>query len=128
MSQATHTGATRPRSAARPSRSGDVLVEYAIVVAGIVLVSLAAVSVLSARVGGLVGVSARTGMPGAHPNDNGPIGTNFLVELDTGNGLALDFQGILDRSDGTIGRLDEAFGVDPPDTPFDDSLINTQYD
>ncbi len=110
------------------ARRGDVMVEYAIVVAGVALVALTGVAYVSEPVAGLVGVSAQTGMPGAHPNDNGPLGSDFLVEMraDPTRGLTVDYDEISNRSDGATGRLAEQLGVDSASNPFPDQIINAQ--
>jgi hypothetical protein len=104
------------------------MVEYALVVTGVVLVSIAGVAYVSARVGGLIGITVENSMPGSHPNDNGPIDSNNLVEMydDPALGRTIDFDEIVARSDGATGRLAEQFGVDSANNPFPDQIINAQ--
>src|SRR5438105_3747133 len=72
-------------------RKGSVLVEYALLIAGIVLVSTVAIAVLGHKVSDQFGIIAAI-MPGAHVDDNKPMASGHLIPfVDDGNGkLVLD--------------------------------------
>jgi Flp pilus assembly pilin Flp len=73
-------------------RKGQALVEYALLVAGIALISCAAVSVLGYKTSGLIAAMAAV-MPGAESSSNGPISSGHLIETTPGTtltGIALD--------------------------------------
>jgi Flp pilus assembly pilin Flp len=73
-------------------RKGQALVEYALLVAGIALISCAAVSVLGYKTSGLIAAMAAV-MPGAEASSNGPISSGHLIETTPGTtltGIALD--------------------------------------
>jgi Flp pilus assembly pilin Flp len=65
-------------------RKGAALVEYAILVAGIALIALAAVSVLGHKTTDMIAAMASL-LPGAHAEDNGPIISAHLVETTDGS-------------------------------------------
>jgi Flp pilus assembly pilin Flp len=95
---------------------GAALAEYGLLVAGITLVALVAVSVLGSKVGGLIGAVA-TMLPGAHAQQNAPVVVSELVELETvdlnGDGVLeqrLD-QRLIDKNQGTH-RLGASLGLD----------------
>ena len=111
----------------RRRESGAVLVEYGLVVAGIAMDALVAVSVLGAKVSGLVGTVAQI-LPGAYNDLHAPIQVGQLIEtktLDT-NGdsvkeIVLDAAGIADNNalvgdDPTVPRLGQSMGLDGHDT------------
>ncbi len=58
---------------------GAALAEYGLLLAGVTLSALVAVSVLGGKVGGLVG-SVATELPGAMPEDNAPVQVGRLIE------------------------------------------------
>jgi pilus assembly protein Flp/PilA len=62
-------------------REGQGLVEYALLVCGIAVISLAAISLLGHKTSDLMGTAA-TMVPGAHVGDNGPILSGHLIETD----------------------------------------------
>lgn len=59
-------------------RRGAALAEYGLLVSGITLMGLVAVSVLGEKVGGLIGATA-TAIPGVHPDSNAPVTVGPLV-------------------------------------------------
>ena len=59
------------RTRNRRRESGAALAEYGLLVAGITMVSLVAVSVLGSKVGGLIG-TVGTLLPGAYTDLNAP--------------------------------------------------------
>ena len=72
------------------NRKGQALVEYGILVGGIALVCLAATAILGHKANDLIATTAAS-LPGAHTDDNGPIGSGKLVKTtSTANGLVID--------------------------------------
>ena len=82
------------------SKKGAALAEYSMLVAGIMLVGAAAVSVFGHKTSDMMGATAAI-LPGAHADDNGPIVSGKIIET-AGNGvgeggtsgIALDVQRI----------------------------------
>jgi Flp pilus assembly pilin Flp len=87
-------------------RKGQGLVEYALLIAGVALISAAAVSVFGHKTSDLISAVA-TILPGAHAGDNAPIVSGHLIETaPDGNGnIALDAATIITNSNGTKDRL-----------------------
>ena len=74
----------------RIDRRGQGLVEYGILVGGVALVCLAAVSLLGHQTNDIVSVVAGV-LPGAHADDNAPIVSGKLVKTTSnGDGLVID--------------------------------------
>jgi pilus assembly protein Flp/PilA len=67
-------------------RKGQGLVEYALLVAGIAIISLAAISTLGHKTSDLMATAAAL-IPGAHTGDNAPIVSGHLIETDAQGGL-----------------------------------------
>jgi len=61
------------------NRRGQGLVEYGLLIAGVALISAAAVSVFGHKTADLISAVA-TILPGAHGDDNGPIVSGKLIE------------------------------------------------
>ena len=111
----------------RRRESGAVLVEYGLVVAGIALVCLVAVSVLGSKVGGLIG-SVASILPSAYNDQNAPIQVGQILETktldtngDTVKEIVLDAAGITDNNalvgdDPATPRLGQSMGLDGHDT------------
>ena len=86
------------------------MVEYGLIIAGVALVSAAAVSIFGHKTSDLISAVA-TVLPGAHNDDNGPIVSGALIETGadaTSGALSLDAAGILanngtDRLGGNLG-------------------------
>ena len=73
-------------------KKGQGLVEYGILVGGIALVCLAATAILGNKTSDLIATTAAV-LPGANPDDNGPIVSGQLVrttESVDGSPIALD--------------------------------------
>jgi len=66
----------------RRDEKGAAMVEYAILVAGIALVSITAVSLLGSKVNDMY-IGVATIIPGAHAGDNGPMVNGGLIETTT---------------------------------------------
>ena len=60
-------------------KRGSALVEYGLLIAGVALVSAAAISMLGHKTSDLVGAAAAI-LPGAHDDDNGAIISAKLIE------------------------------------------------
>ena len=102
------------------NRKGSALVEYSLLVAGVALVSAAAVSVFGHKTNDLVASTAAI-LPGAHDDDNGAIVSGKIIETtqDTngnivvdaataaagGNRLGNNILGAAQNSTGTNGNL-----------------------
>lgn len=95
-------------------RRGAVLVEYGLVVAGVALVAVAAISVFGHKTNDLIATSAAI-LPGAHADDNGPIVSGKIVET-TGAAdgpISVDLAGIGDATD--TSRLATNYGFSEED-------------
>lgn len=109
-------------------RRGAALVEYGLIVAGVALVSAAALAVFGHKTSDLIGASA-TVIPGSHADDNGPIISGKLIETQqdaTTNGISVDVAGIQansgnDRLGGNL--LGTASGYDATTTDGFGGLI-----
>jgi Flp pilus assembly pilin Flp len=73
------------------NRKGQGLVEYALLIAGVALIAAAAVSVFGHKTSDMIAAVAAV-LPGAHPDDNGPINSGKLIE--TTDAAAADTDGI----------------------------------
>ncbi len=99
------------------NKKGAALVEYALLVAGIAIVGIAAVSILGHKTSDLIGTSAAI-IPGVAADDNDEISSGRLVETqnDLVNGAtAVDVEQIVNNS-GTE-RLGNNLGYDPTQLP-----------
>jgi Flp pilus assembly pilin Flp len=89
-------------------RKGAVLAEYSVLLAGILVVALAAISMGGHKINDLFGTFTVL-IPGAHPDDNGPINSGQLIETQNDNtsiSLAVDkiqSQVNADRFQNTMG-------------------------
>lgn len=63
-------------------RTGAALAEYGLLVAGLALSSMVAVSVLGGKVGGMIAAVA-TLLPGASAQENAPVQVGRLIETQT---------------------------------------------
>jgi pilus assembly protein Flp/PilA len=66
-------------------RKGQGLVEYSLLVTGIAVISLAAISLLGHKTSDIIGTAAVL-LPGAHQDDNNPIASGHLIETDASGG------------------------------------------
>ena len=98
---------------------GAAMIEYALLVAGVVLVAAAATAVFGHKTNDLIsGVAAV--LPGAHGDDNAPIVSGKIIETapqdhdgdaGTPDAIALDIDTIVANSDGTVERLGTRLGT-----------------
>ena len=82
------------------SKKGAAMVEYALLVAGIAIVAVAAVSILGHKTSDLIATSA-TIIPGVSPDDNAPIASGRLIETEQagpGGEIVVDVPGIVANS------------------------------
>ena len=86
------------------NRKGQGLVEYALIIAGVALISAVGISLFGHKVSDMIGAVA-TVLPGAHTGDNGPISSGHLIETTdaSGGAIGLDVPGIL--AGNSTGRL-----------------------
>ena len=98
---------------------GAAMIEYALLIAGVTLVSATATALFGHQTNDLVsGVAAV--LPGAHADDNAPIVSGKIIETApqdhdgdaaTPDAIALDIDTILTNSDGTQERLGNNLGT-----------------
>jgi len=111
------------------SKKGAALVEYGLLIAGVALVSAAAVSIFGHKTNDLIAGIASV-LPGAHADDNGPINSGRLLETvaeedtdgDGINEIRLDTIGIQNNSDtkrlrNNLGIPIEALIIEPEAAP-----------
>jgi pilus assembly protein Flp/PilA len=79
----------------RRRRRGAALVEYGLIVAGVTLVTAAAVAIFGHKTNDLIAAAASI-LPGAHADDNGPMFSGKIIETTaaTTDGARLDIAGI----------------------------------
>ena len=77
------------------SRKGAALVEYALLIGGIALISAGAVSLFGHKTSDIIATVAAI-IPGAHTDDNGPIISGKLIETapNASGQIGLDFANI----------------------------------
>ena len=77
------------------SRKGAALVEYALLIGGIALISAGAVSLFGHKTSDIIATVTAI-LPGAHTDDNGPIVSGKLIETTPGGSgpIGLDFTAI----------------------------------
>ncbi len=94
------------------NRKGQGLVEYALIIAGVTLISAVGISVFGHKVSDMISAVAVI-LPGAHDGDNAPISSGHIIGTTTGsNGaIILDLNGI--NSSNGIGRLGNNVLGDP---------------
>ena len=61
------------------NRKGQGMVEYALIIAGVALISAVGISLFGHKVSDMIGLVA-TVLPGAHQGDNGPIASGHLID------------------------------------------------
>ena len=100
----------KTRNFRQSSRRGAALVEYGLLIAGVSLISAAAVAVFGHKTNDLVAASAAI-LPGAHADDNGPIFSGKLIETTDGGAgnIAVDTATIVTNS-GTSRLSDNLLG------------------
>ncbi len=95
----------------KSAKRGAALVEYGLIVAGVALVSLVAVSVFGGKTSKLFGVAA-SAIPGATENDNGTIVSGKVAAVKKeGDNIVLDA--------GLENNLERNLGIDTSDLVTD---------
>jgi len=93
----------------RGSRKGQALAEYAVIIGGVLLMTIVAVSVFGHKVNDLMALSAVI-LPCAHADDNQPMISGKLIETAVdGGSIGLDIPGVLANSN--TERLGNQMGV-----------------
>lgn len=90
-------------------RLGQALVEYALLLAGVALVCTVAIALLGDKTRNQYGVLAAI-LPGAHPNDNKPLGGGEVIPLDTSGSTITLNSGELVNSSG-VDRMEDILGA-----------------
>lgn len=98
------------------NRRGAAMVEYALLVAGIAVVAVAAVSILGHKTSDLIGTAAAV-IPGVNPDDNDEITSGRLIETSPNDdgALAIDVNDIITNSGSE--RLGNNMGFTPGELP-----------
>jgi len=80
-------------------RKGAALVEYALLIAGVALICVAAVSVFGHKTNDMIAATAGV-LPGAHADDNAPINSGYIVETapNANGAIAIDVGTIVTNS------------------------------
>jgi Flp pilus assembly pilin Flp len=83
----------------KQKRRGAALVEYALLIAGVALVCVAAVAIFGHKTNDMVAATAGV-LPGAHADDNNPIASGKIIETNlNGDGaIAIDMATIVANS------------------------------
>ena len=86
------------------NRKGQGLVEYALIIAGVALISIVGITMFGHKVADLIGVVAAV-LPGAHTDDNGAITSGHLVGTTVGadGAISIDTSSVI-QSSNTIGN------------------------
>ena len=94
----------------RRNRKGQALAEYAVLLGGILLVTIVAVAVLGHKINDMTALTAVI-LPGAHADDNAPIISGKIVETtqNADGNIALDVDTIVTNSNSE--RLGNQLGV-----------------
>ena len=87
------------------NRKGQGLVEYALIIAGVALISIVGISMFGHKVSDLIGTVAAI-LPGGHTDDQGPIIAGHLIPTTTVQGEDGPAIGI--NPSATGGALDPA--------------------
>ena len=106
------------------NRKGQGLVEYALIIAGVALIAAAAISVFGHKVTDMISATAVV-LPGAHPDDNGPIQSGHLIETGTtgtNGAIAID-AGAITSGTGHSRLFDNVLGSGSAAAQNPDSLI-----
>lgn len=86
-------------------KRGAALVEYGLLIAGVALVSAAAISVFGHKVGGVVGAAA-VALPGTSADDVGAFDTGQVVQTKNNGGVIdIDWDAAQDPTQNTLDEL-----------------------
>ena len=95
-------------------RRGAALVEYGLIIAGVALVSAAAVSIFGKKTSDMIG-SAAAVLPGAQTQDNGAITSGRLIETTDGGSGPIQVDGSAIVGNAGNARLGDNLGIDLTD-------------
>lgn len=91
------------------NRKGQALAEYAVLIGGILLVTIVAVAILGHKINDMTSLTAVI-LPGAHADDNAPIISGKIIETTyNGTNIQLDVDTIVANSN--TERLGNQLGV-----------------
>lgn len=94
-------------------RRGAVLVEYALLIAGVALISAAAVSIFGHKTSDLIAAVAAV-LPGAHAEDNGAIETGKLIETTAAADGPIEVDAVTIAGNADTARLGVNVGLTTP--------------
>ncbi len=106
---------------ARTKRRGAALVEYGLIIAGVALVSAAAISIFGKKTSDMIGAAAAV-LPGARAADNGPIRTGRLIKTRVTDG-AIELDAAAIQAGGT--QLGDNLGLEAEQLLIDGSVTTT---
>ncbi len=92
------------------NRKGAALVEYSMLIAGVALVSAAALSIFGHKTSDMIAATA-TVLPGAHGEDNGTIESGKLIETTDGTAAAIEVDTATVLANAGNSRLGDNLGV-----------------
>jgi len=92
------------------NRKGAALVEYSMLIAGVALVSAAALSIFGHKTSDMIAATA-TVLPGAHGEDNGTIESGKLIETTDGTAAAIEVDTATILGNAGNSRLGDNLGV-----------------
>lgn len=103
-------------------KKGQGLVEYALLLSGVALVTAAAVAIVGSKTSDMIAATAAV-LPGAHTVDNQPIISGQIIETtnQTNSGGASGIQidaTIIDANSGTARLGNNVLGTDPTGNAF----------
>jgi len=98
---------------AQTRRRGAALVEYGLIIAGVALVSAAAISIFGKKTSDMIGTAAAI-LPGATAADNGSIRSGRLIETTASStgAIEVDVKTIIETNSDK-NRLGANLGLDP---------------
>ena len=90
-------------------RRGQGLVEYALLIGGVALISAGGISLFGHKTSDIIGLVTVL-LPGAHTDDNAPIVSGHLIDtaLNANGNVEIDVATILSQSTGSVDRLGAA--------------------
>ena len=93
------------------NRKGQGLVEYALIIAGVVLICAVGMSIFGHKVSDMINAVSIV-LPGAHADDNGPIISGRVIETTPASSgqIMVDYQSISGR-DNTPRLMDNVWGT-----------------
>ena len=95
-------------------RRGAALVEYGLIIAGVALVSAAAISIFGKKTSDMIG-SAAAVLPGAQSQDNGAIRSGRLIETTDGSAGPIEIDGATIAGNSGQQRLGDNLGINLTD-------------